>query len=60
MLGRLATSGADGHFRLPRVPSGDHEVRVCDGEGREWMAELTVPGGPLDVVLTAKAKRSSR
>lgn len=59
-LGRLATSSADGRFRLPRVPPGDYEVRVRDGDGREAVAGLTVPGAPLDVVLKAKAGRSSR
>jgi hypothetical protein len=52
-LARLATSGADGRFRLPRVPSGAHEVRVRDAGGREATIELEVPGGPLDIVLTA-------
>jgi hypothetical protein len=57
-LGMFATSGADGRFRLKRMPPGVHEVRVRDGEGREAVAELTVPGPPLDVVLRARAGRS--
>jgi hypothetical protein len=55
-LGRLATSGADGRFRLARVPSGVHEVRVRDAEGREATVEVDVPGAALDVVLRAPAK----
>ncbi len=54
-LARFATSGADGRFRLPRVPPGVHEVRVRDAEGREATAQVQVPGGPLDVTLTAAA-----
>lgn len=53
--GRMATSGADGRFRLTRVPPGTHDVRVRDGDGREAVVSLAVPGGPLDVVLTAPA-----
>jgi hypothetical protein len=50
-LARMATSSEDGRFRLARVPSGTYEVRVRDGDGREGTAELSVPGGPLDLVL---------
>ncbi len=50
-LARMATSGADGHFRLARIPPGTHEVRVRDRDGREAVVELAVPGVPLDVVL---------
>ncbi|HVL95528.1 MAG TPA: carboxypeptidase-like regulatory domain-containing protein, partial [Solirubrobacteraceae bacterium] len=57
-LGRLATSGADGRFRLPRVPPGVHEVRVRDGAGREAVVEVEIPGGPLDVVLGGSSGRS--
>lgn len=61
-LGRLAASGPDGRFRLPRVPPGVHEVRVRDRQGREAAVELEVPGPPLDVVLEAAARsgRSAR
>lgn len=52
-LGRLALSGADGHFRLPRVPPGTHELRVRDRDGGETTVEVTVPGAPLDVVVAA-------
>ena len=55
-LARLAASDADGRFRLTRVPPGKHEVRVRDRDGREAVAELEVPGGPLDVVLGASAR----
>lgn len=50
-LARLATSGRDGRFRLPRVPPGVHEVRVRDAQGRSASVEVEVPGGALDVVL---------
>ncbi len=53
--GRMATSGADGRFRLTRVPAGTHDVRVRDGDGREAVVALEVPGEPLNVVLTAPA-----
>jgi hypothetical protein len=59
-LGRMAMSGADGRFRLPRVPPGVHEVRVRDREGREAVVELEVPGGPLDVVLGGSGARAER
>jgi hypothetical protein len=32
VLGRLATSGADDRFGLPRVAPGEDEVHVRDGE----------------------------
>jgi hypothetical protein len=54
-LGRLATSGADGRFRIPRVPSGTHEVRVRGRDGREAVVEVKVPGEMLDVVLGGAA-----
>jgi hypothetical protein len=59
-LGRMATSGADGRFRLARVPPGVHDVRVRDGAGREAVVQLEVPGGPLDVVLNAPAAAAGR
>jgi hypothetical protein len=55
MLGRMVTSGADGRFRLPRVPPGTHELRVRDRDGRETSARLAAPGAPLDVVLPGVA-----
>lgn len=57
-LARMASSDADGRFRLPRLPPGTHEVRVRDRDGREAAVELAVPGEPLDVVLGAAAARS--
>lgn len=58
--GRMATSGADGRFRLTRMAPGTHEVRVRDGDGREAVVSLEVPGGPLDVVLSAPAAAGGR
>jgi hypothetical protein len=55
-LARMATSDADGHFRLARVPPGTHEVRVRDRDGREATVVVKVPGEMLDVVLKAAAK----
>ncbi|MGH2900370.1 MAG: Pvc16 family protein, partial [Solirubrobacteraceae bacterium] len=59
-LGRIAASGDDGRFRLPRVPSGTHEVRVRDRDGRAATAQIEVPGGPLDVVVSAGAGTGGR
>ncbi len=54
-LGRLATSDADGRFRIRSVPPGTHEVRVRHRDGHEARVEIEVPGAPLDVVLDAGA-----
>jgi Pvc16 N-terminal domain/Carboxypeptidase regulatory-like domain len=59
-LARIALSDARGHFRLPRVPSGTHEVRIRDRDGRESSAALAVPGEPLDVTLPAAAASGDR
>jgi Carboxypeptidase regulatory-like domain len=53
-LGKVATAGDDGRFRLTRVPTGSHEVRVRDREGREATVEVRVPSEPVDVVLGAR------
>ncbi|MDP2710611.1 MAG: Pvc16 family protein [Solirubrobacteraceae bacterium] len=53
-LGRMATSNADGRFRIPRVPAGTYEVHVRAGDGREASTEMAVPGAMLDVVLKTK------
>jgi hypothetical protein len=58
-IGRFAFSDADGHFRIPRVPSGTYEVRVRDRDGREATIDVKVPGQPLDVVLGAKAGKAT-
>jgi hypothetical protein len=50
-LGKLATSGADGRFRLGRVPTGAYDVRVRDRDGREATVEVKVPSEVVDVVL---------
>jgi hypothetical protein len=55
-LGRMATSNADGRFRIPRVGPGTYEVHVRDRDGREASAEVVVPGGILDVALGTAAK----
>jgi len=59
-LGRLALSSGDGHFRLPRVPSGTHEVRVRGRDGGEATVNVKVPGEALDVVLGAAAKAGKK
>jgi len=55
-LGRLAMSASNGRFRVPRVPPGEHEVRVRDRDGREATVTVKVPGQMLDVVLKTPAK----
>jgi hypothetical protein len=55
-LGRIAMSGPDGRFTLRRVPTGTHEVRVRDGDGREATVKLDAPKQMLDVVLGTPAK----
>jgi hypothetical protein len=52
-LGRMATSGADGRFRIPRMAAGTYEVHVRGRDGREATTEVSVPGGMLDVTLAA-------
>ena len=59
-LARLALSDERGHFRVPRVPPGTHEVRVRDRDGREATAQVDVPGGRLDVTLAAPAASGVR
>jgi hypothetical protein len=54
-LGRLALSGPDGRFRIPRGPRGTHEVRVRGRDGLESVVEVEVPGQMLDVVLGGAA-----
>ena len=55
-LGRMTTSNADGRFRIPGVAGGTYEVKVRDRDGGEATAEVTVPSGMLDVVLTSGAR----
>ena len=52
-LGRLALSNAEGHFRIPRVPPGEHELRVRGRDGDEATVSMKVPGATLNVVLGA-------
>ncbi len=59
-LGRLAMSDENGRFKVPRMPHGEHEVRVRDREGREATVEAQVPGGMLDIELKAPAKAGKR
>jgi Pvc16 N-terminal domain/Carboxypeptidase regulatory-like domain len=55
-LGKIASSGEDGRFRLGRVPTGTYDVRVRDRDGRETSVEVKVPAEPVDVVLGERAK----
>jgi hypothetical protein len=55
-LGKIASSGDDGHFRLGRVPTGSYEIRVRDRDGREATVGVKVPAEVVDVVLGAPAK----
>lgn len=60
-MGRMATSGADGRFRIPRVPAGTYQVHVRGRDGGEASAEVAVPGGILDVQLgAAKSGRDAK
>jgi hypothetical protein len=52
-LGRLALSDVAGHFRIPRVPPGEHELRVRGRDGDEATVSMKVPGASLNVVLGA-------
>jgi hypothetical protein len=52
-LGKIASSGEDGRFRLGRVPTGSYEVRVRDRDGREATVGVKVPAEQLDVVIGA-------
>jgi hypothetical protein len=56
-LGRMATSNADGRFRIARMAPGTYEVHVRGRDGREATAEVAVPGGALNVTLAATAGR---
>jgi hypothetical protein len=55
-LGKIASSGEDGRFRLGRVPTGSYEIRVRDREGREATVDVKVPSEMVDVELGAPAK----
>ncbi len=57
-LGKIASSGEDGRFRLGRVPTGSYEVRVRDRSGREATVQVKVPAEMVDVVLGSRAKAS--
>ena len=59
-LGRITASGADGRFRLARVPKGSHEVRVRGRDGSEATVQVQVPAQMLDVVLGAPVKAGGR
>jgi hypothetical protein len=59
-LGRITASGADGRFRLARVPKGSHEVRVRGRDGSQATVEVQVPAQTLNVVLGAPAKAGGR
>jgi hypothetical protein len=50
-VGAFATSGPDGRFAFARVPAGRHECECRTPDGAVATAELTVPGGGLDLTL---------
>jgi len=52
-LGGWASSDAQGHFMLPRVPPGEHRCVARTRDGREAEAQLMVPGGPVELVVRA-------
>jgi hypothetical protein len=61
--GSLAVTDADGRFRFDRLRAGTYHARARDASGNETEAELTVPGGGVDLTLAAPrpkagAKRS--
>jgi len=59
-LGRWTSSDELGHFTLVRVPPGEHRCLARNRDGGEAEAKLTIPGGPVDLVVGAPpAKRRS-
>ncbi|PTL58296.1 hypothetical protein C7Y72_00850 [Paraconexibacter algicola] len=52
-LGKVASTDEDGRFRLPRLAPGPLEIEVRDREGRTATVETTVPGAPVDLVVSA-------
>ncbi|MDX6704171.1 MAG: hypothetical protein QOK16_1532 [Solirubrobacteraceae bacterium] len=52
-LGRWASSDEQGHFRIARVPPGEHRCVARTRDGGEAEAKLTVPGRSADIVIGA-------
>jgi hypothetical protein len=60
-LGRWASSDEDGRFQIARVPPGEHRCVARTRDGSEAEAQLTVPGGSVDLIVstTPAPKRRS-
>lgn len=58
-LGRWASSDEHGRFAIARVPPGEHRCVARVSDGSEAEATLTVPGGPVDLVIDT-AQRAPR
>jgi uncharacterized protein DUF4255/carboxypeptidase family protein len=58
-LGRWDSSDEHGRFMVGRVPPGEHRFVARTRAGGEAEATLTVPGGGLELVVGAPAKRRS-
>jgi hypothetical protein len=58
--GRWTATGADGRFRIDRVPAGEHRAVVRTVDAQEVDASVTVPGAPPDIVLGAKRSRRGK
>jgi hypothetical protein len=52
-LGRWASSDEHGRFIVTRVPPGEHRCVARVRDGGEAEATLTVPGGPVELVVGA-------
>jgi len=50
-LGRWASSDEHGRFAIARVPQGTHRAVARSREGGEAETSLTVPGGPVELVV---------
>jgi hypothetical protein len=57
--GRWTASDRDGRFVLRRLPAGRHAVVVRTLAGEELKATVTLPGEPVDLVVSG-TKRASR
>jgi hypothetical protein len=59
-LGRMAISDANGRFRFDAVTPGDHSLVARGADGSEAGLELSIPGGPFEVVLGAGKAQAAR